>query len=156
MKIISWNCRGLGSQRKKEAMKDLIRISNLDILLVQETKLEESEFLQTSARLWEKGAGAMVSVRGASGGIGSLWNSSTLEILKIENYTQWILTILLHKESGIQVSIFNLYVLVLPEEKKVCWNKLREFLDMHQIENIIIVGDLMSLYPKGEKRGNHY
>jgi exonuclease III len=134
-------------------MKDLIRISNLDLLLVQETKLEESEFLQTSARLWKKGAGVAISARGASGGIGSLWNSSTLEILKTKYYTHWILTNLLHKESGIQVSIFNLDVLVLPEEKKDCWNKLREFLNMHQIENIIIVGDLNVTLSQGEKKG---
>jgi hypothetical protein len=99
-------------------MKDLIRITNPDLLLIQETKLEEYEFLQTSERLWKKGAGVAVSARGASGGIGSLCNSSTLELLKKKNYTHWILTNLLHKESGIQVSIFNLYVPVLPEEKK--------------------------------------
>jgi exonuclease III len=118
MKIISWNCRGLGSQSKKYAMKDLIRITNPDLLLVQKTKLEEHEFLQTSARLWKKGARVVVTAKGGSGGIGSLWNSSTFKLLKTEHYTHWILTNLLHKESGIQVSIFNLYVHVLPEEKK--------------------------------------
>jgi hypothetical protein len=102
---------------------------------------------------WNKGAGAAVSARGASGGIGSLWNSSTFELLKTEHYIHWILTILLHKESGIQVSIFNLYVLVLLEEKKDCWNKLKEFLSMHQIENIILVGDLNVTLSQGEKKG---
>jgi hypothetical protein len=75
------------------------------------------------------------------------------KLLKTEHYTHWILTNLLHKESGIQVSIFNLYVPVLPEEKKDCWNKLREFLNMHQIENIIIVGDLNVTLSQGKKKG---
>jgi hypothetical protein len=107
--------------------------------------------------LWKKGAGATVSARGASRGIGSLWNSSKLKILKTEHYIHWILTILLHKESGIQVSIFNLYVPVLLEEKKDCWNKLKEFLSMHQIENIIISeGPQCHFIPRGKKRRNHY
>jgi hypothetical protein len=134
-------------------MKDLIRISNPDLLLVQETKLEEAEFLQTSATLWKKGAGATVNTRGASRGIGSMWNSSTFKILKTKQYIHWILTILLHKESGIQVSIFNPYVPVLLEEKKYCWNKLKEFLSMHQIENIIIVEDLNVTLSQGKQKG---
>jgi hypothetical protein len=73
--------------------------------------------------------------------------------LKTKYYTHWILTNLLHKESDIQVRIFNLYVPVLLEEKKDSWNKLREFLNMHQTENIIIAGISMSLYPKGKKKG---
>jgi hypothetical protein len=115
--------------------------------------LEESEFLQTGAMLWKKGASATVSTRGASGGIGSLWNSSTFEILKTQHYIHWILTILLQKELSIQVSIFNLYVPILLEEKKDCWNKLKEFLRMHQIENIILTRDLNVTLSQGGKKG---
>jgi hypothetical protein len=103
--------------------------------------------------LWKKGASAAINTRGSYGGIGSLWNSSTFKILKTKHYIHWILTILIHKESGIQVSIFNLYVPVLLEEKKDCWNKLKEFLSMHQIENIIIIGDLNVTLSQGEKKG---
>eukprot|EP00253_Pinus_taeda_P011701 PITA_11701 len=46
MKIISWNCRGMGSKIKEEAIRNLIRIEAPDILLLQETKMEEPEFLQ--------------------------------------------------------------------------------------------------------------
>ena len=46
MKYISWNCRGLGSTLKEEAMRDLIRIHKPEILLVQETKMEEPAILQ--------------------------------------------------------------------------------------------------------------
>ena len=71
MKVLSWNCRGLGSKAKEEAIKDLIRISQPDILPIQKTKMEKEAFLQVSGNFWKKG-GLAVSSRGASGGIGTL------------------------------------------------------------------------------------
>jgi hypothetical protein len=48
MHYVSWNCRGLGNKPKEEAIKDLVRMSNPEVLLIQETKMEESETLQAS------------------------------------------------------------------------------------------------------------
>jgi len=45
MKVLSWNCRGLGGRSKEEEMKDLLIISHPDLLLIQETKMEETTFL---------------------------------------------------------------------------------------------------------------
>jgi exonuclease III len=39
MKVVSWNCSGLGQMEKEEAMRKLIRIEKPQILLIQETKL---------------------------------------------------------------------------------------------------------------------
>ena len=72
MKVISWNCRGLGSKGKEEAMLDLISLHQPDILLIQETKLEETAFLQISKKFWKKNGTAALSSRGASRGIGTL------------------------------------------------------------------------------------
>ena len=80
MKVVSWNCRGLGSTKKIEAMQDLICISTLEILLVQETKMEELAFLQASQFFWKNGNGIVVSARGASGGLGELWNSTNFDL----------------------------------------------------------------------------
>ena len=87
--------------------------------------MEESEFLQTNTTYWNKGAGVEVSARGAFGGIGSLWNSSTFNLLNTNYCTHWILTKIIHKESGIHISLFNIYVPVLPFEKK----KLLEYFE---------------------------
>jgi exonuclease III len=54
MKLASWNCRGFGSRVKEEALKNLIRMSNPEILLIQETKMEEQDFLQASKASGEK------------------------------------------------------------------------------------------------------
>ena len=75
MKLVSWNFRGLGSNSKIDAMKDLISISSPDILLIQETKLEDVEFLQASNTFWKNSEDLAVSARGASGGVGMLWKT---------------------------------------------------------------------------------
>ena len=64
----------MGSKVKEEAMRSLIRTETPDILLIQETKLEDVVFLQASKKLWFKSEARAISTRGASGGIGTLWN----------------------------------------------------------------------------------
>ena len=72
MKVVSWNCRGMGSRTKEEAIRSLIRIESPDILLIQETKMEDSVFLQASKKIWNKSGAKAVSTRGALGGLGTL------------------------------------------------------------------------------------
>lgn len=78
MNLISWNCRGLGSKGEEEAMRNLIRTENPDIVLIQETKLEENDFLHSSKMFWNKGGTKDISDRGALGGLGTLWNVANL------------------------------------------------------------------------------
>eukprot|EP00253_Pinus_taeda_P005952 PITA_05952 len=119
MKYVSWNCRGLGSKLKEEALKDIVRIHSPEILLIQETKMEDKLLLQASKTFWRKGPGSA----------------------------------LLHKDSSQQVSMFNIYALVLPTEKKLCWNSIQSFLLLYNLENIIIAGDLNVTLATDEKKG---
>eukprot|EP00253_Pinus_taeda_P022199 PITA_22199 len=94
-----------------------------------------------------------VSARGASGGIASFWDSSKYDLTHEESCHHWIFTQLLHKDSGQQVSMFNLYAPVSPAEKKFCWDSLQYFLLLHNLENIIIAGDLNVTLAAEEKKG---
>ena len=69
MKIVSWNCRGLGGSRKVEAIKEIIKSERLDILLLQETKMSNVEAMALSCLFWKNSKGKAVSSKGASGGI---------------------------------------------------------------------------------------
>ena len=95
MKVLSWNYRGLGSKAKEEAMKDLIRLAQPNILLIQETKMEKDMFLQVSANFWKKGGRSAVSSSGASRGIGTLWDDQKFELVEAKHSPHWILTTLL-------------------------------------------------------------
>ena len=118
MKVLSWNCRGLGSKSKEEAMSNLISLHHPDILLIQETKMEEDVFLQTSTKFWKKRGKAAISSRGAFDGIGTLWDDTKYEAIDIRYNTSWILTQLRHKVSNIQVRIYNIYAPNSYAEKK--------------------------------------
>ena len=153
MRHISWNCRGLGSALKEEALKDLVRIYKPEILLVQETKLEEASLLQAGKSFWKKGPGIANNSRGASGGIATFWDTTLYDLEAEERSMHWVFTKLTHKISGRTVSLFNLYVPVLHAEKKDCWNSLESYLNLKQPDNIIIAGDLNITLAANEKKG---
>ena len=54
MRIVSWNCRGLGNPSKVEAVKDLMKTEPAEILLLQETKIEGDTLLEISKKKWQK------------------------------------------------------------------------------------------------------
>ena len=82
-------------------MKDIIRTTSLDILIIQEIKMEEACFLQSAPFFWKFCEGLAVSARGASGGIGTLWRKDAFDLIHSVSNTHWILSIILHKDSGI-------------------------------------------------------
>jgi len=153
MRYISWNCRGLGTKSKEEALEDIIRINKPDILLVQETKMEDSTLHQAAKSFWKKGQGRAISSRGASGGIATFWDTSKYDLINEERSSHWLFTKFNHIESGTQVSLFNLYVPILYSEKKSCWDTLVNFLNMHNPRNIILAGDLNVTLATEEKKG---
>eukprot|EP00253_Pinus_taeda_P004106 PITA_04106 len=153
MKYVSWNCRGLGNKLKEDALKDIVRMYSPEILLIQETKLEETSLLHASKTFWRKGIGSVASARGASGGIATFWDSSIYDLIHKDSSSHWLLTKLLHKDSGHQVSMFNIYAPVLPSEKKFCWDSILSYLSLNNPENIIIAGDMNVTLAVNEKKG---
>ena len=153
MKVLFCNCRGLGSKAKEEAMKDLIRLSQPDILLIQETKMEKEELLQVSGKFWNKGGGLAVSSRGASKEIITQWDDHKFGLIESKYYLHWIPTKLLHKDSNIQVTLFNIYVPAMYAEKKDCRNLLRDERSIGSLNKVILTGDLNVTLNQDEKRG---
>ena len=142
MQFVSWNCRGLGSNSKEEAVKDLVRMSSLEILLIQETKMEEPETIQASKKFWKKGEGRAVNARGASGGLATFWNSTTLDLLEDHSTIHWLFTKFQHTASGLQISLFNIYAPILLSEKRECWDSLNSFLSTNLHDNLVLAGDM--------------
>ena len=141
-------------------MKDLLKIVPSEILLLQETKIEEEALLLPSKTKWNLNVGKVVSVRGTSGGLATLWSADKFQLNNRYATQHWSVTDLFHISSKIFVSLFNLYVHVNYIEKKVCWKLLTDFLEVNSLENIIIVGGLnISLTPnekKGGQRGKDF
>ena len=81
--------------------------------------MEKETFLQLSKKIRNKGGGLAISSRGASRGIGTFWDEQKFELIESKQYTHWIYTKLLHKETNIQVSLFNIYVPNIFVEKNI-------------------------------------
>lgn len=78
MQIISWNIRGLGSSIKKRFLYKLIKKRKPDVVFVQETKLENLDYV-TIQRLWGSGDFdfAFSSSSAASGGLVVIWRKAS-------------------------------------------------------------------------------
>lgn len=153
MKLTSWNCRGLGNPAKAEAVMDLQKIESTDILMLQETKIEDRKLLDISKSKWKKSVGKAVSSRGSSGGLATLWTEDAFLLNKAHETQHWIFTELTHYASKLTISLFNLYVPVIYTEKRECWASLSAFLEQHNPSNIILAGDLNIVLKPKEKRG---
>lgn len=79
MQVVSWNCRGLGNISKADSVKDLLKIATADILLLQETKIEEASLLLSKSK-WSLKSGKVVSARGTSGGLATLWSDDNFQL----------------------------------------------------------------------------
>lgn len=143
----------MGSRIKEEAIISLIRTKTPNILLIQETKLEDSVFLQASKKLWNKCEAKAISARGAFGGLGTLWNASKFTFISETLSTHWLLLKLHHIDSKGIISVFNVYTPVNAVEKKDCWDSIRTQTDLVNLENIIIARDLNLTLLSANKRG---
>ena len=93
-----------------------------NVLLLQETEMEEEYLIYISRESRKKQGGYAVSSRGASGGLATLWNKNGFSLLNFFSTQRWIFTELQHLPSKISIALFNLYVLVHYMEKRECWN----------------------------------
>ena len=110
----------MGSKAKEEAIRNLIRTETLDILLVQETKLEDTVFLHSSKKIWYKSEARAISARGASGGIGTVWNMSKFVVLYEVRNTHWLLLKMQNLATKEIFCLYNVYSPTIAADKKNC------------------------------------
>ena len=69
MNLLSFNCRGLASQPKKLAFRNLISQYNLDILMLQETLGKGEEIIELLSKLMPGWLFQALDADGRSGGL---------------------------------------------------------------------------------------
>ena len=83
--LLSWNVRGANNSDKRRVIKALIKKNKVDLVCLQETKIQEmSRGLVRSLgaeRFLEWG---VVDSRGAVGGIVVFWDNRVLELVNLE------------------------------------------------------------------------
>ncbi|KAL9671418.1 hypothetical protein QQ045_008986 [Rhodiola kirilowii] len=76
MKLLSWNCRGVGGPRAVRSLGDVVRTYRPSILGLIETKKEDSNWEFLKYRLGFDACFSVVS-HGRAGGLAMLWNKDT-------------------------------------------------------------------------------
>ena len=123
-----------------------------DILLLQETKIDEESLLLLSNAKCKMSAGKAVNARGTSEGLATLWCEGNFHLKNWFVTQHWIFTELFHIPSKTAIDLFNLYVPVNFLENKECWNSLSYFLATNSPSNVILVGDLNITLALNEKK----
>ena len=123
-----------------------------ELLLLQETKIEEEALLLLSKSKWNLKAGKVVSARGTSGDLATLWSSENFQLKRWFATQHQIFTDLFHFSNKLSLALFNLYVPVNFNEKKECWKSMPVFIESNVPSNIIIAGVLNISLTPGEKK----
>ncbi|RVW76181.1 hypothetical protein CK203_044278 [Vitis vinifera] len=85
LKIISWNVRGANDSSKRKIIKNYIRSQRVDLMCIQETKIQEmSEGIVRSLGTERFLDWRALNAEGAAGGILICWDKRVLDILEWE------------------------------------------------------------------------
>ena len=85
LRILSWNMRGANDSDKRKVIKVLIKSQKVDLVCLQETKIQE----MSKRIVWSLGVGrclewGVVNSRGASGGVLVFWDNRVLHLLEVK------------------------------------------------------------------------
>ena len=85
LKILSWNVRGANDRNKRKVIKALIRSQKVDMVCLQETKIQEmSQGVIHSLGVGRFLGWGAVDARGAAGGVVVFWDKRVLELVGLE------------------------------------------------------------------------
>lgn len=115
--------------------------------------MEDKAFLHITRKLWKRSEGQAVSARGASGGLGTLWNANKFSKIKKIANTHWLLSKLQHVDTDETLCLFNVYAPASAGDKKSCWESIRSMADLEDLVHIIIARDLNLTLSLAEKCG---
>lgn len=83
MRVLSWNCQGLGNPYTVLSLHHLVKSKSLGVLFLMETKLDKKKMEGIRVKLGFQSV-VVVPNRGRSGGLTLLWKGDVQ--LKIRNF----------------------------------------------------------------------
>eukprot|EP00253_Pinus_taeda_P024119 PITA_24119 len=145
----------MGSPLKLKEIRDLLKQEQLNLLLIQETKISAQDF-QHQSQNFKNFTGVSIGSEGASGGIGTMWNKNKWEIINSQFCSWWVRKDLKSKGSREIYYIYNIYAPNHHRDKGRCWETISSDLQSVQNRNIILGGDLNLIRNVEEKLGGNY
>ncbi|XP_045831384.1 uncharacterized protein LOC123922735 [Trifolium pratense] len=159
MKIISWNCQGLGNPRTVRALKQLIAKNKPDIIFLMETKLHNisPNFKNNFAVTYSIYSVDCIITEGngKSGGLILLWNNCTCNIeIKDMNFN-YIDMLVTNLSNSIQWRATGIYGYPQHQHKNLTCDLIKSLYNANYNSSWLLFGDLNLIISDTEKfRGN--
>ena len=148
MKILSWNCRGLGSHWTISYLREIWHKHKTDFLFLSETK-QDFDFVQRFQSHFGYDSLVTVDPNGRSGGLALFYNNEfEVKILYSSNRMIDIEAVV----KGKQVFLTFVYGEPVQELREQVWERLTRF-GLSRSEPWFIIGDLNEITGNHEKDG---
>lgn len=151
MKIISWNIRGLNNPHKHDIIRNMIRDSNPDIFLIQETKMSREKV--ESLKFLKNGNISRGSFEGASRGIATIWNLNTVKGQVIIQESNFSCIKFKHLKDGFSWVLTNIYAPNTLKARNSFWKRIRQARESFKNLSWMVMGDFNMPLKEEEKFG---
>ena len=149
MKIIAWNCRGLGNPAAVRSLLELQKAEDPDLLFLSETKSYEREMEHLR---WKLGMPNMVvkDPEGRRGGLALFWRRGVDVRLRWKD--KYFIDAVVMEENGVQWRLTGLYGESKAGEKGNTWKALKSLKGQLNLPWLCL-GDFNEILFANEKEG---
>ena len=125
IRLFSWNVRGANNPDKRKIIRNFIRTQRVDLVCLQETKIQEmSEADARSLGVGRLAEWRVVEAEGAAGGILVFWDKRKLKVMEFQ-FGQFSATcIFKNTEDGFQWAFTGVYGPVERNKSELFWEEL--------------------------------
>ncbi|XP_060969677.1 uncharacterized protein LOC133036919 [Cannabis sativa] len=139
MKVLAWNCRGLGNSTTVRQLANLVRQHKPEVLVLSETRLPQDKFSRTCIRLHFEHSHYVPPV-GLSGGLGICWMKGVNCNIKLAN-KHVIIGEISSDPPGCLWQLYGTYGPPHRDQKEVFWKHLGD-LAINATNPILLLGDM--------------
>lgn len=148
MRILCWNCRGVGNPRAVNAMEDLVLNYKPSILFLMETKVHGVRMNQIKNLLHYSNCFSVDSI-GIGGGLSLMWNNDVQ--LQVSYFSSNFIDCTIGTGSA-QWRFTGFYGCPEPTRRRTSWNLLRELSSRNDLP-WLCCGDYNDIAAPEEKSG---
>ena len=125
IRLFSWNVRGANNPDKRKIIRNFIRTQRVDLVCLQETKIQEmSEADARSLGVGRLAEWRVVEAEGTAGGILVFWDKRKLEVMEFQLGQFSATCIFKNTEDGFQWAFTGVYGPVERNKSELFWEEL--------------------------------
>lgn len=152
--VNKFQCKGVASRVKRRSIKEMVSKEKVDMILIQETKLEVVDS-KVCATIWgdENCAWQVVPAVNRGGGILCIWRDGAFQLDEVRLGHGFIGLVGTWENQNQTCAIVNVYSPCNMDGKRVLWEALLEWKSNSSIQAWCIAGDFNAVRSAEERRG---